>query len=371
MKILPHPPFRTLATLIAAMLVGLLSCAAEDSRLRMVVVGLEHGHANGFFRRVDTSAVEIVGISESDPAVVEKYFDRYELDTSLHYESLDKMLKAVKPDAAAVFTNTKAHLDVVRACAPMGVHVMVEKPLAIDSNDAREMAQLARKHNIHLLTNYETTWYATTQEILQMEQAETLGETRKIVIHDGHRGPAEINVPPEFWRWLSDPELNGGGAIMDFGCYGANIMTAMMNNQRPLSVTAVTQTIKPEIYKQVDDEATIILEYPSAQGIIQASWNWPISRKDVELYGRTGQLKSVDATKMFVQVSQRKRMEEVILHRPEAPMHDPYVYFAAVVRGEIDPKGDLSSLENGLITMEILDAARESARTGCTVELAK
>ena len=87
------------------------------------------------------------------------------------------------------------------------------------------------------------------------------------------------------------------------------------------------------------------------------------------MYGRTGELKSVDATKMFFQVDQRKQRKEVILPIPETPMHDPYVYFAAVVRGEIDPAGDLSSLENGLITMEILDAARESARTGCAVPL--
>ena len=246
---------------------------------------------------------------------------------------------------------------------------MVEKPLAIDSADAREMARLARKHNIHLLTNYETTWYSTTQEILKIEAQEILGQTRKIVIHDGHKGPAEINVPPEFWNWLSDPQLNGGGAIMDFGCYGANIMTAMMDNKPPVSVTAVTQTIKPDIYKNVDDEATIILEYPSAQGIIQASWNWPISRKDVELYGRTGAVRSVDQKKMFVQVSQKEQLKEVILPEPEMPMNDPYVYFAAVIRGEVDPAGQLSSLENALVTMQILDAARESARTGCAVKL--
>jgi predicted dehydrogenase len=246
---------------------------------------------------------------------------------------------------------------------------MVEKPLAVDMKDARAMAKLARKHNIHLLTNYETTWYATTQEILEMEADELLGPTRKIVIHDGHRGPIEINVPPEFEYWLTDPVLNGGGAIMDFGCYGANIMTAMMGNQPPLAVTAVTQTIKPDIYKRVDDEATIILTYPEAQGIIQASWNWPISRKDVELYGKTGALRTVNATKMFVQVDRRQKLEEVNLPTPPTPMNDPYVYFAAVVRGDLDPNGDLSSLENAMITMQILDAARESARTGKTITL--
>ena len=81
---------------------------------------------------------------------------------------------------------------------------------------------------------------------------------------------------------------NGAGALFDFGCYGANLMTWMMDNQRPLAVTALAQTIKPQIYAHVDDEATVLLEYPKAQGIIQASWNWPFNRKDFEVYGERG-----------------------------------------------------------------------------------
>ncbi len=50
----------------------------------------------------------------------------------------------------------------------------------------------------------------------------------------------------------------------------------------------MAQTEKPQIYAHVDDEATVLLEYPKAQGIIQASWNWPVSRKDFEVYGQHG-----------------------------------------------------------------------------------
>jgi len=110
------------------------------------------------------------------------------------------------------------------------------------------------------------------------------GEIRKMVAMDGHEGPKEIHVQPEFFNWLTDPVKNGAGAMFDFGCYGANLMTWMMDNQRPVKVTAIAQTNKPQIYPRVDDEATILVEYPKAQGIIQASWNWPFSRKDFEVY---------------------------------------------------------------------------------------
>ena len=71
---------------------------------------------------------------------------------------------------------------------------------------------------------------------------------------------------PEFLAWLNDPKLNGGGALYDFGCYGADLMTWLMDGQRPISVTATTQQIKPDIYPRVDDEATIILTYPKGAG---------------------------------------------------------------------------------------------------------
>ena len=63
------------------------------------------------------------------------------------------------------------------------------------------------------------------------------------------QGPKEINVQPEFLAWLTDPVKNGAGALFDFGCYGANLMTWLMDNQRPLAVTAIAQTNKPAIYR--------------------------------------------------------------------------------------------------------------------------
>ncbi len=106
-----------------------------------------------------------------------------------------------------------------------------------------------------------------------------------MVAMDGHQGPQEIHVQPEFFAWLTDPVKNGAGAMFDFGCYGANLMTWLMDNQRPLKVTALAQTHKPQIYPRVDDDATILVQYPRPQGVIEASWDWPFNRKDLEVYG--------------------------------------------------------------------------------------
>ena len=140
-----------------------------------------------------------------------------------------------------------------------------------------------------------THWFTT----------DALGQIRKVVVHDGHQGPKEIGVQPEFLAWLTDPKLNGAGALFDFGCYGADLMTWLMDGERPQSVTAVTQQIKPQIYPRVDDEATIILKYPQAQAIVQASWNWPFDRKDMEVYGQSGYV--ITVKKEDIRVSARGR----------------------------------------------------------------
>ncbi|HZS07302.1 MAG TPA: Gfo/Idh/MocA family oxidoreductase [Blastocatellia bacterium] len=342
--------------------------SAQPAPVRLGVVGLVHGHVNGFLNSaLKRNDIQIVGIAEANTSVAEGYRNRYHLEPGLFYQKLEAMLDAQRPEAVVVYTSTWDHRAAVEACARRGIHVMMEKPLAVNLEHAQAIARAARDGKIHVLVNFETTWYPSNQAAWKMAHEDSFGEIRKMVAHDGHRGPKEIGVQPEFLAWLTDPVLDGGGALMDFGCYGANLMTWLMDNQRPLSVTAITQQIKPQIYPRVDDEATIILTYPRATGIIQASWNWPFDRKDLEVYGRTGSALTVRRDGVRLRVGDKP--EEQLTAEPLAsPADDPIRYLAAVVRGQIQPAG-LSSLENNLIVAEILEAASRSAKSGQTVRL--
>jgi predicted dehydrogenase len=247
---------------------------------------------------------------------------------------------------------------------------MVEKPLTYRLDHAKEMEALALKYTIKLLTNYETTWYGSNHKAYQLINSENaIGPIRKIVVHDGHPGPKEIGVGPDFLNWLTDPVQNGGGALIDFGCYGANLITWMMRGERPISVTAVTQQLKPDIYPNVDDEATIIVTYPHTQGIIEASWNWPVGRKDMEVYGQTGYVITIDALNMRIRKSEKEKEIPFVTEATQFPQNDPFAYLAAGVHGEIESVDDLSSLKTNMIVVEILDAARKSAKEGKTIYL--
>ena len=345
--------------------------AGTDAPLRIAVARLTHTHVHMLLGRPDRGDVRIVGIFEPDTAVAARYAAQYRLDRALFFPSLTAMLDRTRPEAVAAFGSIREHLEVVEAAAPRGVHVMVEKPLAVSLEHARRIVTLAERHRIHVLTNYETTWYPSTHAAYDVVHRDAaIGPLRKIVVHDGHPGPKEIGVPAEFLAWLTDPVENGGGALIDFGCYGANLITWLMRGATPTTVTAVTQQIKPDVYPRVDDEATIVVTYPDAQGIIQASWNWPVSRKDMEVYGRTGYVHTPDGRTMRLRTSGDQ--PERVVTPPDRPaaLAEPFAYFRAVIRGTVRMNdADLSALPNNLTVMRILEAAKESARTGRTVRL--
>ena len=338
----------------------------SDSPLRIVVAGLVHGHVDGFFSGArNRTDVKIVGIFDPDTALQKHYARKFGFADSLFSTDLGSLLDRTKPEAVAIFTSTEGHAGAVEAAANRHIDAMMEKPLAVDMEQARRIEKAAASTGIHVIVNYETTWYPSHAELRR--RLDGTGEIRKMMAMDGHSGPKEIGVGPEFLGWLTNPAKNGAGALFDFGCYGANLMTWMMNNERPVAVTAITQTEKPTIYSRVDDEATVLVEYARAQGIIQGSWNWPFSRKDFEVY--TEHAYAVANGGNVLRARTPGQPDEETLHPAPLPADekDSLSYLRAVVRGRIHPTG-LSSLANNMIVVEILDAARESARTGRTVK---
>lgn len=343
--------------------------SAAGKPLRVAVIGLVHTHVHWILGREKTNDIEIVAIVEPNRQLAEKYARQHGYSMKLVYGSMEDMIKSVRPEAVFAFNTIYDHLKTVAFFAPLGIHIMVEKPLAVNLEHAAEMLALAKKHKVHLLTNYETTWYGSNKAAWEMvnDRAE-IGPITKIVFHTGHPGPVEIGCNPEFLEWLTDPKLNGGGALTDFGCYGANIATWLLRGETPVSVSATVQQLKPDVYPNVEDEATVVLTYKKAQVIIQASWNWPYNRKDMELYGKNGYVFCLDRENMLVMKNGKREQDTMKAAPMPAHLRDPFVYFANVVRGRIMPETyDLSSPANNKIVMQILEAAKQSAQSGKAV----
>lgn len=350
----------------------ILNAQTPASPLRVAIVGLVHDHVSGFLAQLPQHRdVELVGIAEPDPALQAKYQKKYALADSLFFKDPAKMIEERHPDALLAYTPIADHRRIVEIGGRYGVSVMVEKPLTISLEDALAIRKIAQEKHIHVLVNYETTWYMSNKAAYDEAMGQKIGEIRRVVVHDGHQGPKEIGVSPDFLKWLTDPEQNGAGALYDFGCYGVDLMTWLMRGETPETVTAVVNRDKPEIYPHVDDDSTIVLQYPHTQAVIQGSWNWPFSRKDMEVYGSTGYAITVGPDKLRVRHEHDRDEQMSSVAVLPADQSNSLSYLAAVLRGQIHDKGDLSALDTNITVMQILDAARQSASSGRGVKLTR
>ena len=346
----------------------MLRAAEGEQPIRVAIVGLVHGHVKGFLRTLPKNeSAKLVAIVEPQVSLAQKYAADYRLDAKLFYTDIERMIAEQHPDAVLVYTTIADHRKVIEIAARHGISSMVEKPLSTTMEDAVAIRSAARTGHVQVLVNYETTWYSSNHEVFEEVGQGKLGEIRRVSVHDGHEGPKEIGVGPEWLPWLTDPAQNGAGALFDFGCYGADLMTVLMHGEAPLSVTAVAQTDKPGIYPHVDDDATFILRYAKTQAVLMPSWNWSFARKDFEVYGTAGYAITVGPDQLRVRYRGQKTESEITAPPLAKRESNSLDYLASVLRGHIKPDGDLSALDTNMVAMQILDAGRRSAQSGRTV----
>jgi predicted dehydrogenase len=342
-----------------------------ESKTKLAIVGLDHDHVWGLLRDLTGEPnAELVAIADAHTELVDQAKAKVP-PTVKFYSDYIKMLDEMKPDGVIVTTENDRHLEILRECAKRHIHYSTEKPLATTAADAREMERLANQAGIKVMVNYWNAWVAPTHALFHRVHDNQLGPVQRIIVRYGHQGPKEIGVSKYFADWLYDPVKNGGGAIMDFGCYGAE--WAIWLKGRPARVSAVTQKLKLEQHNAVDDDATIVLDYPDGTAIIEASWDWPYNMGQVQVFGPKGSLLAT-ARDLFSRSTGRQEAnaalegERVALDPPARETNNPVSYFVDCIRNN-KPIEDPLSMKLNVQVMEILDAARESARTGKQQEL--
>jgi len=340
-----------------------------EKKTRLAVIGLDHDHVWGLLKDLAGEPnAELVAIADPHPALVEQAKAKVPASVKF-YSDYVQMLNEMKPDGVIVTTENDRHLEILRECAKR--HYSTEKPMATTAEDAREMERLANQAGIKVMVNYWNAWVAPTHELYHRVKNNQVGPIEKIIVQYGHQGPKEIGVSKYFADWLYDPAKNGGGAIMDFGCYGAE--WAVWLKGRPTRVSAVSQKRKVDQHNPVDDDATILLEYPDGEVIIEASWDWPYSMGQVQVFGPKGSMLATGRD-LFARPTGRQDAngalegERIALDPPARQTSNPISYFVDCIRNN-KPIEDPLSMKLNVQVMEILDAARESVRTGKQQEL--
>lgn len=344
-----------------------LYCVAQD-KLKVVIAGLTHDHVNRILEKNKNGDIIIIGIAEPNQQLCQLKKTTYGLADTVFYKSLSAALIKKQPDLVMVFNATAEHLAAIETCMPLHIPAMVEKPLCYSTADAARIKMLSEKYKTKVYTNYPSLWYTSFTALLNKRKE--AGTITKMEMHGGHRGPAEIGCSKYFLNWLTDPVKNGGGALIDFGCYGASIMTELMDGKAPLSVYATTKRLKPQVYPKVDDDATILLEYAGATGIIEASWNWPYTIMDAEVYGNNAYLHASQingADTVYMQMKNEKENKQEKINDPH--YKDEIEYLTAVIKNGAADDNQLMALDRNIIVVQILAAAKRSAAAGRKIVL--
>jgi predicted dehydrogenase len=340
--------------------------SSGGGKTRIAVIGLDHDHVWGLLHDIAAEPnAALVAIADAHPELISKA--KSQVAAGVHfYSDYIRMLDESKPEAVILTTANNRHLEIVRECAKRHIHVSMEKPMATNAADAREMERLADKAGIKLMVNYWNAWTVSTHALFdRVVVSKELGPVQKIVVQYGHQGPKEIGVSPQFAQWLYDPVKNGGGAIMDFGCYGAEL--ALWLKGRPKTVYAIAHKLKSEQHNRVDDDATLVLNYPDATVIVEPSWDWPYGMDRVYVFGAKGSLLATREGLFSHKSGAQPPVnspdgDSVALSLVPREASNPITYFVDCIRRNQLIEKPLSGRMN-VEVMEILDAARESLKT--------
>lgn len=345
----------------------LLGCAgltqAQDSTI--AVVGMVHSHVWGHLNKmIAGEPARLVGVAETEPVLIEDAI-KAGLRRELVYADWRKMLAETKPLVVWAFVENNRHREIVEYCAPRKIHVMFEKPLASTYADAKAIAALARQHGIKVMVNYQMAWWPTMHALktkLDSGELGTVWRLHGIVGHGGPGGPTGRNK--FFFDWLTDPDKNGAGALMDFGCY--NALWSLMYLGKPTSVFAHTIRLRPDEFPKVEDSSAILLTYPKGVALLEGSWDLPHSYQQVEVFGLKGSLMADRREASFRPARQQPQK----LPNPtlEPYQLEPIAYMLHCIRTGADPAG-MVSVDYNVGVNEIIEAAKLSLVSGKPVSL--
>jgi predicted dehydrogenase len=340
--------------------------AAEHT---IAVVGLVHSHVWGHLgKMVEGRPARLVGVAETIPDLVENARQRG-VDASLVFADWKAMIDKTRPEMVWAFVENNRHREIVEFCAPRKIHVLFEKPLASTHRDALAIRDLARRHGIYVLSNYQMAWWASNYTAKEFIDSGALGQVWRVRGVVGHGGPgAPTGLNKYFFDWLTDPVKNGAGALVDFGCY--NALWSLWILGRPTSVYAVTHQLRPGEFPKVEDNSAMILNYPRGVALLEGSWDLPRSFQDLEVFGLNGSVYAVNGRVEHRPKNSRAPAQELPLQKLSPERAEPIAHMIWCIENKKEPEG-LVGLDLNVEVVEILDAAKESVKTGRAVQLNK
>lgn len=312
-----------------------------------------------FAHAKDAKLVAVVSRDRNEAATVARKF------RASAYYTADEFSKCLaNPEVSAVYVATPpgAHASYAVQAAAAGKHVLSEKPLAANVEQAAQMVEACRRAGVLLMTAYRKFFEPSCVYLKKLIQSGELG--RVDVIHTAF---SELFTPGISLAWLVDPKMAGGGPLMDLGVYCVNT-TRWLVKEDPVEVSAQTWTSDAATFRDVEESVSFRLRFPSGL-IVQGSSSYGAELSSfVFVQGSKGWASLApafdfsEARRLTVKIGKKRWIER------EFPVCDEFApeldAFAAAIRKNRPVEADGVQ---GLRDMIILDAIYGSARIGRTV----
>jgi len=304
-------------------------------------------------------------------AVVEKYSDKSAglakiFDIKYRYETVEQMLHGANVDALVIGTPNFLHAPQAIAALKAGVHVMVEKPMAMNAQESEQMWEAAQKSGATLMVAH--CWRFDPDVLWLKERSSKLGRiirTKGYGVHT-HWGPS---------GWFTKKEFAGGGALADMGIHALDTSRFLLDDPNPVSVYAKLGTYYRNL--EVDDTGMLLIEWSNgAMSYIESGWWQPHAdgpEAATQLYGTLG-FGQLFPTRLAIPNVEEEKIDVIDSgygfpredHNPQSMYDAQTAYFIDCIR---EKKIPVPGAAEGLANMKVLDAAYESSRTGKVMEI--
>ena len=241
--------------------------------------------------------------------------------------------------------------------------------MAAESMSSEQIMRAVKNHGTRLMVNWPFAWWPQLQKAMAMAKAGDIGRIWQVKYRAAHQGPRELGCSDYFCSWLYDDQLNGGGASIDYACYGCALSCALLGKPRSVSAS-IGRFCKEDVF--VDDNAVVMMRYSHAICLSEASWTQVgnLTSYVAVIYGEKGTLlvEPGDDGRLLLATEAEPDATPVTILQSPPHMRSASAHFLHAL-SEDEPFMELVSAEIGHDTQQVLEAAIESSKVGINIDL--
>lgn len=266
------------------------------TQLVTALLGAAHIHTPGFINSLNKRTDEVRVKSVTDHDAERGRRRAAELPGSEFVADAQQVFDDPEITSVVICAETNRHRELVVAAALAGKHIFCEKPLGLGAEDSRVMAAGIKAAGVTFQTGFAMRSSSVAQFIRGEVQAGNLGKITRARYSNCHQAALEGWFDTE-WRWLTDPKLAGGGAMLDLGAHALDIAIHTFSPTEG-EVTQVSGALGSRVGRygsEIDEYGAGLLTFSSGAIVeLEASWVDPALRSPTEVFGTEGQIQVKD-----------------------------------------------------------------------------